>query len=143
MNYLKQIFWSILTCGVFSTQKIPLCGRKKKWGKFLCFRNEKEQKIWSFLSISFFLQKKMLKYWLDSIYFNFCLYLVKNLLIFFQIFTLKNSNFSQRKNIYEIENGGRSQVVRQWIVTPSFAGSNPVVRPNIFPNFLKKKKRWK
>ena len=25
--------------------------------------------------------------------------------------------------------GGRSQVVRQWIVTPSFAGSNPVVRP--------------
>lgn len=27
--------------------------------------------------------------------------------------------------------GGRSQVVRQWIVTPSFAGSSPVVRPNI------------
>ena len=26
------------------------------------------------------------------------------------------------------KNGGRSQVVRQWIVTPLFAGSNPVVR---------------
>ena len=27
------------------------------------------------------------------------------------------------------KNGGRGQVVRRWIVTPLFAGSNPVVRP--------------
>ena len=36
---------------------------------------------------------------------------------------VKNKNFSTHFP------GGRSQVVRQWIVTPSFAGSNPVVRP--------------
>jgi hypothetical protein len=36
------------------------------------------------------------------------------------------------KKIKEHMFGGRSQVVRQWIVTPSFAGSNPVVRPKFF-----------
>ena len=29
----------------------------------------------------------------------------------------------------KINNGGRRQVVRRWIVAPLFAGSNPVVRP--------------
>nr|YP_009184623.1 subunit VII of photosystem I (Fe-Spolypeptide) [Mychonastes jurisii]ALO62711.1 subunit VII of photosystem I (Fe-Spolypeptide) [Mychonastes jurisii] len=33
-------------------------------------------------------------------------------------------------------NGGRSQVVRQWLVAPPFAGSIPVVRPMIFPDIL-------
>ena len=45
---------------------------------------------------------------------------------------LNGNSFINNKFLYTIKNGGRSQVVRHWIVTPWFAGSNPVVRLDYF-----------
>ena len=54
----------------------------------------------------------------------------ENILIRIYLYSFKNLS-RQVKNICDIikKYGGRSQVVRQWIVTPPLAGSNPVVRP--------------
>lgn len=38
--------------------------------------------------------------------------------------------------VYVYKYGECSQVVRQWIVVPSFAGSNPVIRPSYVCNAL-------
>jgi hypothetical protein len=70
-------------------------------------------KIWSFSYISFFL----------FIFFFYVVFFQIWIIFFFQ------KNFVRSFLSSNLKNGGRSQVVRQWIVTPSLAGSNPVVRP--------------
>jgi hypothetical protein len=52
------------------------------------------------------------------------------MLFFLNLTDIKNSLYTCEKSTSALSprQGGRSQVVRQWTVTPLFAGSSPVVR---------------